>query len=96
MERGYCSPPVRVSLGSLPRISVSIGGARRMHASMDRVTVSAGPDIPPYTGAYEVTPSREAQLLPTAGTRPENDIVIDPIPENYGLITWNGSYIRVS
>jgi len=50
----------------------------------------------PYEGSYEVTPSSEAQILPTDGLRMTADLVINPIPSNYGLITWNGLGIRVS
>ena len=49
-----------------------------------------------YTGPYEVTPSEETQMLPTTNRTLESSIVINPIPSNYGLITWNGSFITVS
>ena len=49
-----------------------------------------------YSGATEVTPSAEEQTLHTAGQHMPSDIVIHPIPQNYGLITWNGSTITVS
>ena len=49
-----------------------------------------------YTGATEITPSAETQVLPTAGLAIPGDITINPIPQNYGLITWNGLGIRVS
>ena len=51
---------------------------------------------PYYTGPYEVTPSSQTQVLPTELKTTELDIVINPIPSNYGLITWNGSVITVS
>lgn len=50
----------------------------------------------PYTGDYSITPSAEAQVIPTNGKRMTDDITINPIPTNYGLITWNGSNITVS
>jgi len=50
----------------------------------------------PYEGAYEVTPSSSAQVLPTAFHKLLGDITVNPIPSNYGLITWNGSTITVS
>lgn len=50
----------------------------------------------PYSGAYEFTPSAETQVIPTALTEVAQDIIIDPIPSNYGLITWNGEYLIVS
>lgn len=50
----------------------------------------------PYTGPYSVTPSPEAQTLNTNGLRMTDNITIEPIPSNYGLITWNGSTLTVS
>ncbi len=50
----------------------------------------------PYTGDYEVTPSSETQTLSTNGLFMQADVIINPIPSNYGLITWNGSTLTVS
>lgn len=50
----------------------------------------------PYTGDYELTPSAEAQVLETKYLRMTDNLTINPIPSNYGLITWNGSTITVS
>lgn len=49
-----------------------------------------------YTGEYEVTPSSETQTLNTAEMRMTRAVTINPIPQNYGLITWNGSFLTVS
>lgn len=49
-----------------------------------------------YTGETDFIPSAEAQTIRTAGLIMDGDIIVEPIPSNYGLITWNGSYIRVS
>lgn len=51
---------------------------------------------PVYEGATEVTPSDTMQTLYTANRTLVTDIVINPIPSNYGLITWNGSTLTVS
>ena len=53
-------------------------------------------EYPDYEGAYEITPSAEAQTLPSTDTVMHGDIVINPIPSNYGLITWNGATLTVS
>lgn len=50
----------------------------------------------PYQGPYEVTPTRETQVLHTAARTLAQDVVVNPIPHNYGLITYNGSTITVS
>lgn len=53
-------------------------------------------DVDDYTGEYEVTPSAEAQTLQTNGLRMLDNVTINPVPSNYGRITWNGLGIRVS
>ena len=55
-----------------------------------------GGTIIPYTGEYEVTPSSETQILRTDGKTMGRDVVINPVPNNYGLITWNGATLTVS
>lgn len=51
---------------------------------------------PYYTGPTEITPTEDTQILPTADTIVLENITVNPIPTNYGLITWNGSVITVS
>jgi hypothetical protein len=51
---------------------------------------------PTYEGTYEVTPTAEAQTLATDSLYMRGNITINPIPSNYGLITWNGSTLTVS
>ena len=52
--------------------------------------------ITPYEGEYEVIPSRETQVLETAGLMMTAPVIVNPIPRNYGLITYNGFEILVS
>lgn len=49
-----------------------------------------------YTGEYEITPSSEVQTIPIANFIASQNITINPIPQNYGLISWNGSYLTIS
>lgn len=49
-----------------------------------------------YEGDYEFTPSQQQQTISIADLMARQDIVIDPIPNNYGLITYDGSTITVS
>ncbi len=51
---------------------------------------------PAYEGPTQITPSSEEQILPTAMKTTMENIVISPIPNNYGLITWDGSTLMVS
>ena len=49
-----------------------------------------------YEGPYEFTPTQETQTVQAADMVLLEDIIIHPIPQNYGLITYNGAFITVS
>lgn len=53
-------------------------------------------EFPTYNGPTEFTPSEEEQVIRTADTNVRSDLVVHPIPSNYGLVTWNGSVLTVS
>ena len=53
-------------------------------------------DLPVYDGIAEITPSQDTQILQTSNKTLTRNIVVNPIPSNYGLITWNGSTLTVS
>ena len=53
-------------------------------------------NVDPYEGAYTITPSAETQTIPIMNKRATDNITIEPIPQNYGLITWNGVTLTVS
>lgn len=54
------------------------------------------PLIPnPYTGELTITPSEETQTLQTDGKSMPGNVIVEPIPQNYGRIVWNGSTITV-
>lgn len=58
------------------------------HIVIDTTTV--------YDGPTEFTPSGSTQTIEIADKKALENIVINPIPSNYGLITWNGSELTVS
>lgn len=49
-----------------------------------------------YQGPYEFTPTTETQTVHTTDRVLTDEIVIDPIPNCYGLISWDGSTLTVS
>ena len=51
---------------------------------------------PTFPGPYEYTPTQSTQVVAIEGQKASQDITINPIPSNYGLITWNGSVLTVS
>ena len=75
--------PARVQ-GAASIAPVRVGGSLAIAGSAE-----------PYQGTYEVTPTTETQVLSTARKKLAEDIVINPIPSNYGQIAWDGSVITV-
>lgn len=62
------------------------------------MSIAASIVVPPgsqYEGPYAVTPAQEAQTLATEGLVMIGDIVVKPIPSNYGRIAWNGVTLTV-
>lgn len=51
---------------------------------------------PIYAGPTTVTPDGADHVLETAGKVVTNNITVEKIPNNYGLITWDGSVLTVS
>lgn len=44
-----------------------------------------------------VTPTRETQTItPTGDVQGFDKVIVEPIPQNYGLVTYNGSTITIS
>ena len=50
----------------------------------------------PYPGEYEATPTNVEQAFETQGKTMIHDFIVHAIPNNYGLITWNGATLTVS
>lgn len=87
----------------MERISCVLQGVASLSASLTgQASLSADMTIPkvvqtnPFEGAYSYTPTNETQTILINGLRATDDITINPIPNNYGLITWDGSTITVS
>lgn len=76
-------------------VTVSVDAAN-MGVTLGTPVVKEYVDVQTYTGEYEVTPSAETQTLDTAGLRLTRPVTVNPIPQNYGLITWNGAFLTVS
>lgn len=89
--------PVVVPLtlsGQDQQIPLEVGTSQDISLGMD-TTVTASINER-YDGPYTATPSASAQVLATAGKLMTEDITIERIPSQYGLVTWDGSVITVS
>lgn len=74
------------------RLSIKDNNAAKLKIGAELVNIGAEK----YTGSYEWTPNRETQTIPINGLQAMSDITINPIPSNYGLVTYDGSVITVS
>lgn len=81
------------TLTSTGTVSGSLSSTPTLSATL---TVPNAAGVPKYEGDYEFTPTSETQTVAIEGLMARQDIVINPIPQNYGLITWDGSTITVS
>ena len=83
---------LRLASGRDAHIALRTGGDPTMRMSSEVRAAT----LPTYGGPTEFTPSEEAQTAHTAGTQLPGDITINPIPSNWGRISWNGSVLTVS
>lgn len=89
------SSPINVKANLSPQINIEADLSTP-------VNIKTEIDIPrvvgnrPYSGEYIVIPSDEEQVLETQGLAMNGNVIVKPIPENYGKITWNGSVLTVS
>ena len=77
----------------MEQLNGTLSGVAMVSGSLQ---ISGGGASPPFHGEYEYTPSLETQTIAINGKRATQDIIINPIPSNYGLITWNGTVLTVS
>lgn len=87
--------PTLTATFNQPTLKVSIS-PQVMGVSMGSPVAREYVERPAYEGAVSVTPSADLQVLQTKDLRMTENITVNPIPQNYGLITWNGSTITVS
>lgn len=84
----------RVTFSTPPSFSASFSGGKGPKADFE--THLAAPEKDYFDGSYTYTPTQETQTIPISGKTARSNITINPIPSNYGLITWNGSVLTVT
>lgn len=82
--------------GNLTTESTLVGTLSVRRSLNGSLTIPDGIRVPVYEGVYEVTPTEETQILNTNNLKMTDNVTINPIPSNYGLITWNGTTLTVS
>ena len=81
---------------SIPSVSGTVAPKEIYVSAVTKAVKIDWESVPKYDGETNITPTTEQQILATSGKAVLRDIIIDPIPSNYGLITWNGSTLTVS
>lgn len=80
-------------LSAIESLSGSISPQATMSATMSIPEVV---QTDPFLGEYIYDPSNEVQTIEINGLRATDNITINPVPSNYGLITWDGATLTVS
>lgn len=88
-------PSADIEMLDVPEVVFGIDGDDVTFTTSEYVEVRQS-EAPEYEGPYEFTPTEETQTVECENMLTTENIVINPIPNNYGLITWNGSIITVS
>ncbi len=70
--------------------------AIEVSADLSTPVVRYNQDVDYYTGPFQFTPTQETQTVSIREMMATQDITINPIPSNYGLITWDGRALTVS
>ena len=79
-------------LSTIGGLRGTLSGTGGLKGTLSLSTGSA----PPYEGETVFTPTRQTQTIQAEGFLFSENITINPIPSNYGLITWDGVTITVS
>lgn len=85
--------PIRLRVGQDEAVSFRVS---QDEAVTFRVGAEMIGNIPKYDGPYEITPSGSEQILPVNGLKMTQNLKVKPVPNNYGLIGWNGSVLTVT
>lgn len=86
---------IELTVGEQPVIPLRIDDDVGIDLGVTEQIVIEDHDTLPYRGEYEFTPTEDVQTVYINGLRATRNITINPIPENYGRLTWTGSTLTV-
>lgn len=81
------------ALSAVGRLDATLSSVQSLTATLSLPQAVA---VDEYSGPYEFTPGNAPQVVEIANKKATADITIGPIPDNYGLITWDGATLTVS
>lgn len=88
-----CFIPIEISEQDF-EIPISVLESETFETVFDGITYPVYPET--YHGEYDIVPTTEKQVLDTKFLTMADNVIIEKIPDCYGLISWNGSRLRIS
>lgn len=85
---------VSLSVDSVGALALALDHDESLSIALGDTYIDGG--AAEYDGPYEVTPSSEPQVLQTQFLKMAHDVIVNPIPSNYGRVEWNGVALTVS
>lgn len=85
----------RITVRNAPSQNIKVESTPHQSVKAKNSYVIVG-SFDPYMGEYHVTPSNVAQTLFTKGKGMTENVVIEPIPKNYGMIYYNGFELTIT
>ena len=81
------------TLQGIAAIQGTLSGQGALNGSLGIPTVISSET---YTGPYVYTPTQYTQTIDISRKTATQNITINPIPTDYGKITWDGAVLTVS
>ena len=86
-----------VVIGGEPGLVTRIDGTASLFTTIDGETAQYIGGAVQLEDEIEVTPTQSTQMIePSEGYVGLKAVKVNPIPSNYGLITWNGAVLTIS
>ena len=82
--------------GAVSAAGTLVGSVNSTGRLRGTVQISTMASVERYEGECTFTPSEEAQIIDIQQKLATGNITIEPIPSNYGLITWDGTKLTIS
>lgn len=88
--------PIMLDVRISEQYDVAVSGSETIGTATDSQIVINRIEADEYIGPYEVTPSATEQVLEIRNKKATQNIIVNPIPNNYGLVTWDGVMLTIS
>lgn len=90
------SDPIELDVRSRDPVTLDVPGSAPVEWGASEYMPVVSTDAPTYEGPYEATPTSDTQVFATGRKLMVREFTVNPIPSNYGLVTWNGQTLTVS